>query len=160
MSITISRSSVKLTSIRSVMLSNHLILCRPLLLLPIPPSIIVFSNESALRMRWPKYWSSSFSIIPSTSAPDLGRGVAPLSCYLRCCSLPLLAVAPDLGRRVTPLGYRPSGMGSSRLLPRTSDVGQLLLAALVHHRSRPHLQDQELTVAQIMNSLLPNSDLN
>ena len=52
--------------------SSHLILCRPLLLLPpIPPSIRVFSNESALRMRWPKYWSFSFSIIPSKEIPAL-----------------------------------------------------------------------------------------
>ena len=57
-----SRSSLKLTSIQSVMPSNHVILCRPLLLLPpIPPSIRVFSNESTLCMRWPKYWSFSFS---------------------------------------------------------------------------------------------------
>ena len=55
-----------------VMPSNHLILCRPLLLLPpIPPSIRVFSNESALHMRWPKYWSFSFSIIPSHEHPGL-----------------------------------------------------------------------------------------
>ena len=60
------------TSIESVMPSNHLILCCPLLLLPpIPPSIRVFSNESTLRMRWPKYWSSSFSIIPSKEIPGL-----------------------------------------------------------------------------------------
>ena len=66
LSITNSRSSLRLTSIKSVMPSSHLILCRPLLLLPpIPPSIRVFSNESTLRMRWPKYWSFSFSIIPS-----------------------------------------------------------------------------------------------
>ena len=52
--------------------SNYLILCRPLLLLPpVPPSIRVFSNESTLRMRWPKYWSFSFSIIPSTEHPGL-----------------------------------------------------------------------------------------
>ena len=52
--------------------SGHLILCRPLLLLPpIPPSITVFSNESTLRMRWPKYWSFSFSIIPSKEIPGL-----------------------------------------------------------------------------------------
>ena len=57
-------SSLKLTSIKSVMPSIHLILCRPLLLLPpTPPSIRVFSNESTLRMRWPKYWSFSFNII-------------------------------------------------------------------------------------------------
>ena len=58
--------------IESVMPSSHLILCRPLLLLvPIPPSIRVFSNESTLRMRWPKYWSFSFSIIPSKEHPGL-----------------------------------------------------------------------------------------
>ena len=57
---------IKLMSIESVMPSSHLILCYPLLLLPsIPPSIRVFSNESTLRVRWPKYWSFSFSIIPS-----------------------------------------------------------------------------------------------
>ena len=66
LSITISQSSRRLTSIESVMPSSHLILCHPLLLQPpIPPSIRVFSNESTLRMRWPKYWSFSFSIIPS-----------------------------------------------------------------------------------------------
>ena len=66
LSIANSRSSLRLTSIESVMPSSHLILCRPLLLLPpIPPRIRVFSNEPALRMRWPKYWSFSFSIIPS-----------------------------------------------------------------------------------------------
>ena len=66
LSITISRSSLKLMSIEWVMPSSHLILCRPLFLpLPIPPSIRVFSNESTLCMMWPKYWSFSFSIIPS-----------------------------------------------------------------------------------------------
>ena len=66
LSITNSGSSPKLTSIESVVPSSHLILCRPLLLLPpIPPSIKVFSNESALHTRWPKYWSFSFSISPS-----------------------------------------------------------------------------------------------
>ena len=69
LSITNSRSLLKFMSIKSVMPSSHLILCRPLLLLPpIPPSIKAFSNESTLRMRWPKYWSFSFSIIPSTRA--------------------------------------------------------------------------------------------
>ena len=72
LSITNSRSSLKLISIESVMPSNHLILCRPLLLLPpIPPSIRVFSNESALSIRWPKDWSFSFSIIPSKEIPGL-----------------------------------------------------------------------------------------
>ena len=72
LSITNYRSSLKLTSIESVMPSSHLILCHPLLLLPlIPPSIRVFSNESTLCMRWPKYWSFSFSIIPSKEHPGL-----------------------------------------------------------------------------------------
>ena len=72
LSITNSRSSLRLTSIESVMLSSHLILGRPLLLLPqIPPSIRVFSNESTLRMRWPKFWRFSFSIIPSKEIPGL-----------------------------------------------------------------------------------------
>ena len=66
MSITNSRSLLKLRSIKSMIPSNHLILCHPLLLLPpIPPSIRVFSNESLLRIRWPKYWSFSLSISPS-----------------------------------------------------------------------------------------------
>ena len=65
-------SSLKLMSIESVMPSSHLILCHPLLLLPpIPPSIRVFSNESTFCMRWPKYWSFSFSIIPSKEHPGL-----------------------------------------------------------------------------------------
>ena len=72
LSITSSRSSLRLTYIESVMPSSHLILGRPLLLLPlIPPSIRVFSNESTLHMRWPKYWSFSFSIIPSKELPGL-----------------------------------------------------------------------------------------
>jgi len=66
LSITNFQSLLKLMSIESVMPSNHLILCRPLLLLPsILPSIRVFSNESVLRIRWPKYWSFSFSTSPS-----------------------------------------------------------------------------------------------
>ena len=72
LSITNSWSSLRLTSIESVMPSSHLILGRLLLLLPpIPPSIRVFSNKSALHMRWPKYWSFSFSIIPSKEIPGL-----------------------------------------------------------------------------------------
>ena len=70
--ITISQSSLRLMSIESVIPSSHLILGHPFLLLPpIPPSIRVFSNESTLRMRWPKYWSFSFSIIPSKEIPEL-----------------------------------------------------------------------------------------
>ena len=72
LSITNSWSLLKFMSIESVMPSSHLILCRPLLLLlPIPPSIRVFSNESTHRMRWPKYWSFSFNISPSNEHPGL-----------------------------------------------------------------------------------------
>ena len=72
LSITNSRNLLKLISIESVMPSNHLILCRPLLLLPsIFPSIRVFSSESVLRIRWPKYWSFSFSISPSNEYSGL-----------------------------------------------------------------------------------------
>ena len=72
LSITNSRSLLKLMSIESVMASNHLILSRPLLLLPsIFPSIRVFSNKSALCIRWPKYWSFSFSISPSNENPGI-----------------------------------------------------------------------------------------
>ena len=93
LSITNSRSSLKLTSIKSMMPSNHLILCRPLLLLPpIPPSIRVFSNETTLRMRWPKYWSFSFSIIPSKEHPG------PIS--FRMDWLDLLAVQGTLKSRL------------------------------------------------------------
>ena len=72
LSITNSWSSLRLKSIELVMAFSHLILCRPLLLLPtIPPSIRLFSSESTLRMRWPRYWSFSFSIIPSKEIPGL-----------------------------------------------------------------------------------------
>ena len=72
LSITNSRSSLKPTSIQSVTPSSHLILCRPLLLLPpIPPNIRIFSNESTLHMRWPKYCSFSFSINPSNEHPGM-----------------------------------------------------------------------------------------
>ena len=72
LSITNSRSLLKLMPIESVMPSSHLILCRPLLLLPsIPPSIRVFSNQSTLCVRWPKYWSFNFSISPSNEHPGL-----------------------------------------------------------------------------------------
>ncbi|CAM9439682.1 unnamed protein product [Rangifer tarandus platyrhynchus] len=78
-------------SVESVMPSNPLILCRPLLLLPpIPPSIRVFSSESALRIRWPKYWSFSFSISPSNEHPGL------VSSRMDC--LDLLAVPGTLKR--------------------------------------------------------------
>ena len=71
LSITNSQSLLKLTSIESVMPSNHLILCRPLLLPSIFPSIRVFSDESALRIRWPKYYSFSFNVSPSNEHPGL-----------------------------------------------------------------------------------------
>ena len=89
LSITNSRSSLRLLSIESVMPSSHLILCRPLFLLPpIHPSIRVFSNESALHMRWSKYWSFSFSIISSKEHPGL--------IYFRMYWLDFLAVQGTL----------------------------------------------------------------
>ena len=94
LSITNSRSSLRLTPIESMMLSSHLILCHPLLLLPpIPPSIRVFSNESSLHMRWPKYWSFSFPIIPSKEIPGL---------IFRMDWLDLLAVQGTLKSSPTP----------------------------------------------------------
>ena len=91
LSITNSWSLPKLTSIESVMPSNHLILCHPLLLLPsIFPSIRVFSNESAVRIRWPKYWSFSFNISPSNEYSGL--------IYFRMGWLDLLAVQGTLKR--------------------------------------------------------------
>ena len=89
LSITNSRSLLKLMSIELVMPSNHLILCRPLLLLPsVFPSIRVFSNESVLRIRWPKYWSFSLSISPSNEYSGL--------IFLRMDWLDLLAVQGTL----------------------------------------------------------------
>ena len=80
LSITNSQSLLRLMCIKSVMPSSHLILCRPLLLLPpIPRSIRVFSSESALLMRWPKYWSFSFSIIPSKEILQNGLVGSPCS---------------------------------------------------------------------------------
>ena len=77
LSITNSQSLLRLMSIESVMPSSHLILCHPLFLLPpIPPSIRGFSNESTLPMRWPKYWSFSFSISPSNEHPGLIKSLA------------------------------------------------------------------------------------
>ena len=95
LSITNSQSLLKLMSIESVMPSSHLILCRPLLLPPsIFPSIRVFSSESALRIRWPKYWSFSFSISPSNEYSG------PIS--FRMDWLDLLAVQGTLESSPTP----------------------------------------------------------
>ena len=89
LSFTNSQSLLKLMSIESMIPSNHLIFCRPLLLLPsVFPSIRVFSNESFLRIQWPRYWSFSFSIIPSKEIPGL--------IYFRMDWLDLLAVQGTL----------------------------------------------------------------
>ena len=83
LSITNSQSSPKLMCIESVMPSSHLILCRPLLLLPpIPPNIRVFSNELTLRTRWPKYWSFSLSISPSNEHPGPGLVSFRMDCWI------------------------------------------------------------------------------
>ena len=95
LSITNSQSLFKLMPIKSVMPSNHPILCRPLLLLsPIPPSIRVFSSESILHMRWPKYWSFSFSTSPSNEHPGL--------ISFRMDWLDLLAVSPRDSQESSP----------------------------------------------------------
>ena len=105
-SFTISQSLLKLTSIESVMPSNHLILCRPLLLPPsIFPSIRVFSNESALCIRWPKYWSFSFSISPSNEYSGL--------ISIRMDWFDLLAVQGALKSLLNSQG-KESGLGASR----------------------------------------------
>ena len=101
LSITNSQSPPKLMSIESVMPSNHFILCHPLLLLPsIFPNIRVFSNESALRMRWPKYWSFSFNISPFKEHPGL--------ISFRMDWLDLLAVQGTLKSLLQHHGSKPS----------------------------------------------------
>ena len=115
LSITNYRSSLRLTSIESVMPSSHLILCRPLLLLPpIPLSIRVFSNESTLCIRWPKYWSFSFNIIPSEEIPGL--------ISFRMDWLDLLAVQGTLksllqhhSSKASILGAQPSSQSNSHI---------------------------------------------
>ena len=106
LSITNSRSLLKLMSNESTMPSSHLILCHPLLFpLPIPPSIRVFSNESTLHMRWPKYWSFSFSIIPSKEHPGLRKALAAAAAKsLQSC--PTLCDPTDGSHQVPPsLGF-------------------------------------------------------
>ena len=96
LSITNSQSLFKLTSRELVMPSSHLILCRPLLLLPpIPPSIRVFSNESTLLMRWPKYWGFSFSITPSKEHPGL---ISFRMYWLDLFRISLFLFLPEVGR--------------------------------------------------------------
>ena len=100
-------------SINSVMPSSHLILCHPLLLLPpIPPSIRAFSKESTLRMRWPKYWSFSFSIIPSKEIPGL--------ISFRMDWLDLLAVQGKATIKVLSLDSPMGRENSANLLPTIS----------------------------------------
>ena len=110
-------NSLRLRSIESVMPSSHLILGRPLLLLPpIPPSIRVFSNESTLRMRWPKYWSFSFSISPSKEIPGL------ISLRMDC--LDLLAVQGTLKSLLQPHSSKVRGQ-KSKLSYRHAELGAL-----------------------------------
>ena len=122
LSFTNSRSSLRLTSIESMMPSSHLILCRPLLLLPpIPPSIRVFSNELTLHMRWPKYWSFSFSIIPSKEIPGL---------IFRMDWLDLLAVQGTLKSSPTPQFKSINSLALSFLHSPT-------LTSILDHRKKP-----------------------
>ena len=142
--------------------SSHLILCRPLLLLPpIPPTIRVFSNESTLRMRWPKHWSFNFSISPSNEQPGL--------ISFRMDWLDFLAVQGTLKSLLqyhsskasilrcstfftVQLSHPYMTTGKTIALTRGTFVGKVM--SLYNQQK----QDQELSVAQIMNSLLPNSD--
>ena len=98
-----SLSSPRLTSMESVMPSSHLILCRPFLFLPpIPPRIRVFYSESTLRMRWPKYWSFSFSISPSSEHPGLIMNKDAVKSIWRCV---------DITTPITPFGQIPRSSG-------------------------------------------------
>ena len=120
LSFTISHSLLKPMSSQSVIPSSHLILCRPLLLLPsIVPSIRVFSSESALHIRWPKYWSFSFSISPSNEYPGL--------ISLRMDWLDLLAVQGTLKSLLQPHSSKASILRSSAFLWSNSPIHTGLL---------------------------------
>ena len=115
LSFTVSRSLLRLTSIESVMPSNHLILCHPLLLLPsVFPSIRVFSNELALHIRWPKYWSFSFSISPSNEYSGL------ISC--RIDWFDLLSVQRTLKSLLHRRSLKPSVLGAQPSLWSSSHI--------------------------------------
>ena len=115
LSFTVSRSLLRLTSIESVMPSNHLILCHPLLLLPsVFPSIRVFSNELALHIRWPKYWSFSFSISPSNEYSGL------ISC--RIDWFDLLSVQGTLKSLLQRRSLKPSVLGAQPSLWSSSHI--------------------------------------
>ena len=150
MSITNSQSPPKPMSIESVMPFSHLIICHPLLLLPsIFPINRVFSNETALHIRWPKYWSFSFNICPSSGNPGM--------ISIRMDWLDLLAVQGALKSLLQHHSSKASILWCSAfeirlIISFVAKDGE----ALYSHQK----QDQELTVAQIMSSLLPNSDLN
>ena len=120
LSFTISHSLLKPMSVESVIPSSHLILCRPLLLLPsIIPSIRVFSSESALHIRWPKYWSFSFSISPSNEHQGL--------ISLRMDWLDLLAVQGTLKSLLQPHSSKASILWSSAFLWSNSPIHTGLL---------------------------------
>ena len=115
LSITNSWSSLRLTSIESVMPSSHLILCCSLLPLPpIPPNIRVFSNESTLRMRWPKYWSFSFSIVPSKNTQDWSPSEWPGSISLQCKGLSSVFSNTTVQKHQF-LGAQPSSQSNSHI---------------------------------------------
>ena len=132
-------SSLRLTSIESVMPSSHLILCHSLLFLPsIPPSIRVFSSESALHMRWPKYWSFSFSIIPSKEHPGL--------ISFRMDWLDLLSVQGTLESSPTPQFKSISSSALSRLHSPT--------LTSVHDHWKNHSLTRRTFVGKVMSLLL------
>ena len=138
LSITSSRSSPKLMCIELVMPSSHLILCRPLLLLlPIAPSIRVFSSESTLRMRWPKYWSFSFSISPVNEHPGL--------ISFRMDWLDLLAVQGTLG------------VFSNTTIQKHQFFGAQLSSQSNFHIHTWPLENSYHTLVQIQSKLFKNS---
>ena len=149
LSFAISQSLLKFMSTDLMMPSNRLILCHPLLLPSIFPSIRVFSNKSVLHIRWPKYWSFSFNISPSNENSGL--------ISFRMDWLYLLAVQGTLKSLLQHHHSKASILWCSAfeirlIISFVAKDGE----ALYSHQK----QDQELTVAQIMSSLLPNSDLN
>ena len=159
LSFTISQSLLKLMSIELMMPSNHLILCRPLLLLPsIFPSIRVFSNESALRIRWPKYWSFSFNISPSNEHSGL--------ISFRMDWLGLLAVQGTLKSLLQHHSSKASILqGSAFFIVQLTSIHDYwknhsldLLCIFFHNKKREGIRRRGTDTAGVMKRRLQNDD--
>ena len=160
LSFTISWNLLKLMSIESVMLSNHLILCRPLLLLSsIFPSIKVFSNESVLCIRWPKFWSFSFSINPSNDYPGLIS--FKIDCFDLCAvqgtlkSLPQhhsskASILQHSASFIVQLSYPYMTTGKNIALTRQTFIGKVM-------NSTKHLRNKEPQFRTVSPRTLPSS---